>query len=82
MTISLPGSSKRGLASLLGRRKEEQTLKIQPKKKLEGHEVARLFDKQSRAAEAKPIKPAKLNDTEKQDRERLTNLRGALYSRD
>ena len=82
MTISLPGSSKRGLASLLGRKKTEQKVTIQPKKKLEGHEVARLFDKKSRAAEAKPVKPAKLNETEKQDRERLSSLRGALYSRD
>ncbi|MEL6839042.1 MAG: hypothetical protein AAFP85_07100 [Pseudomonadota bacterium] len=82
MTISLPGSSKRGLSSLLGRKKTEPGLKIEPKKKLEGHEVARLFDKKSRAAEAKPIKPAKLNETEKQDRERLSNLRGALYSGD
>ncbi|MEM9786850.1 MAG: hypothetical protein AAF801_10150 [Pseudomonadota bacterium] len=82
MTISLPGSSKRGLSSLLGRKKAEPGLKIEPKKKLEGHEVARLFDKKSRAAEAKPIKPAKLNETEKQDRERLSNLRGALYSGD
>ncbi|MEO0929780.1 MAG: hypothetical protein AAFY14_03890 [Pseudomonadota bacterium] len=65
-----------------GTQKTEPGLKIEPKKKLEGHEVARLFDKKSRAAEAKPIKPAKLNETEKQDRERLSNLRGALYSGD
>lgn len=82
MTISLPGSSKRGLSGLLGRKKTDTGIKIEPKKKLEGHEVARLFDKRSRAAEAKPLKPAKLNDGEKQDRERISSLRGALYSRD
>ncbi|MDX8348856.1 hypothetical protein SLH49_12785 [Cognatiyoonia sp. IB215446] len=82
MTISLPGSSKRSLSGLFGRKKAEAGTQVQPKKKLEGHEVARLFDKKSRAAEAKPVKPAKLNDTEKQDRERLSNLRGALYSQD
>ncbi len=82
MTISLPGSSKRGLSALLGRKKTEASAKVQPKKRLQGHEVARLFDKKSRAAEAKPAKPAKLNDGEKQDRERISSLRGALYSRD
>ena len=81
MTISLPGS-KRGLSSLLGRKKTDSGAKVQPSKKLAGHEVARLFDKKSRAADTKPIKPAKLNETEKQDRDRLANLRGALYSRD
>ena len=82
MTISLPGSSKRGLAGLLGRKNTDSGLKLEPKKKLEGREVARLFDKRSRAASAKQVQPAKLNDGEKQDRDRLSSLRGALYSRD
>lgn len=82
MTISLPGSSKRGLAGLLGRKSSDEGIKLEPKKKLEGHEVARLFDKKTRDAAAKPAVPAKLNDGEKQDRDRLSSLRGALYSRD
>ena len=82
MTISLPGSSKRGLSGLLGRKKNDAGLKLEAKKKLAGHEVARLFDKQNRPVDARKIKPAKLNDGEKQDRDRLTSLRGALYSRD
>ena len=82
MTISLPGSSKLGLGGLLGRKKTDAGLKLAPKKKLEGHEVARLFDKKSRAVASKPIAPAKLNAEEKADQGRISSLRGALYSSD
>ena len=81
MTISLPGS-KKGLTGLLGRKSRDQGVKVTPKRTLAGHEVAKLFNKQVRAAAAKPVKPAKLNDGEKQDRDRLSSLRGALYSED
>ncbi len=82
MTISLPGSKKSGLAGLLGRKSQDQGAKVAPRKKLDGQEVAKLFNKKARAAAAKPIKPAKLNDGEKQDRDRLGSLRGALYAKD
>lgn len=82
MTISLPGAKKGGLSGLLGRKSQDQGVKVTSRKKLAGHEVAKLFNKQSRAAAAKPVKPAKLNDGEKQDRDRLSSLRGALYSND
>ncbi len=83
MTIALPGSSKFGLSGLLGRksRKEEQTTKT-TEKKLQPHEVAKLFTQDMRADAEKRAKPAKLNDSEKQDRDRLSSLRGALYSKD
>ena len=82
MTISLPGSSKRGLSGLFGRKKTDSGITLAPKKKLEGREIARLFDKQTRAAAARPVKPAKLNEGEKQDQGRISRLRGALYSND
>ncbi|WP_341365974.1 hypothetical protein [Yoonia sp. BS5-3] len=82
MTISLPGSKKSGLAGLLGRKSQDEGTKVAPKKQLAGHEVAKLFNKSARTAAAKPVKPAKLNDYEKQDRERISSLRGALYSKD
>ena len=80
MTISLPGSGKRGLSSLLGRKAKTERGKPTAKKQLNGEQVARLFDKKARAA--KTVAPAKLNDSEKQDSARLSTLRGALYSDD
>ncbi len=81
MTIALPGSSKFGL---FGRKRrdtqKEATIKTQ--KPLRREEVAKLFTQDMRAAAAKNAKPAKLNDGEKQDRDRLSSLRGALYSKD
>jgi hypothetical protein len=82
MSISLPGSSKRGLAGLFGQKSRDEGKKVSPKKTLDGHEVAKLFDKATRAKVAQSSKPAKLNDGEKQDRDRLSSLRGALYSSD
>ncbi|WP_019955109.1 hypothetical protein [Yoonia vestfoldensis] len=81
MTISLPGSSKGGLARLLGRKKEADTPTL-AQKPLGRHEVAKLFKNKPGAAPANVVKPAKLNETEKQDVARLSNLRGALYSKD
>lgn len=82
MTISLPGSKKGGFSGILGRKGRDQGLKVTPKKPLDGADVAKLFNKEARAAVAKPVKPAKLNDGEKQDRDRISSLRGALYSND
>ena len=78
MTISLPGSSNRGLSGLLGRKKKLDSGKPAAKKQLNGEQVAKLFDKQARMV--KPAKPAKLNASEKHDRAQLSSLRGALYS--
>ncbi len=80
MTIALPGSSKFGL---LGRKRTAEKSKTTvTKKPLKPHEVARLFTNETRAESTRNAKPAKLNDGEKQDRDRLSNLRGALYSKD
>lgn len=78
MTISLPGSSKKGLSGLLRRKSAPLESKPRAKKQLNGTQVARLFDKEARTA--KPVKPAKLSDKEKRASAQLTNLRGALYS--
>jgi len=78
MTISIPGSKKRGLAGLLGRKKPETVVAPAAKKQLQGSQVAKLFDKRER--EKKPLRPAKLNANEKHDRAQLSSLRGALYS--
>lgn len=75
MTISLPGSSKKGL---FGRKSKPFVGPRKAKKQLDGNDVARLFDKDVR--NAKPVKPAKLSDTEKNAQAQLTNLRGALYA--
>ncbi|WP_439156541.1 hypothetical protein [Yoonia sp.] len=79
MTISLPNPSKLGLAGLLGkRRRDDKKIGVAPKR-LQPHEIAQRFSKTASSIEAKP---AKLSDAEKQDRARLSNLRGALYSKD
>ena len=75
MTISLPGSSKSGF---FGRKAKPSLGSSNSKKRLDGSQVARLFDKDAR--NAKPVKPAKLSDTEKSAQTQLTDLRGALYS--
>lgn len=78
MTISIPGSKKRGLSGLLARNKSETPTVRAAKKQLDGAQVAKLFNKSAR--EEKPIRPAKLNENEKYDRAQLSSLRGALYS--
>lgn len=80
MTISLPGSSGKGLSGLFKRKKIEKAVKPTSKRQLDGNQVAKLFDKTARTA--KPIKPAKLSETEMNARTQQTNLRGALYSND
>lgn len=80
MTISLPGSSKKGLRGLLNREKTSKTSKPTAKKQLDGSQVARLFDKEARSARL--AKPAKLSETEKNASEQLSSLRGVLYSKD
>ena len=78
MTISLPGSKKRGLAGLLGRKKT-QSAKPAAQKQLDPAQVAKLFQKGAEAP--KDLQPARLNAVEKQERDKLSTLRGALYSR-
>lgn len=80
MTISLPGSSGKGLTGLFKRKKSATLAKPTAKKQLDGTQVAKLFDKKARTAV--PVKPAKLSETEKNASAQLTNLRGALYSKD
>ncbi len=81
MTIALPSTTKRGLSGLLGRKRRETGVagtKTTAEKQLGRHEVAKLFTQDRKATVA--ATPAKLNDTEKKDRDRLNSLRGALYS--
>lgn len=78
MTISLPGSSKKSFSGLFGRKKSAQSAKPTAKKQLAGEQLAKLFDKQARAV--KPVRHAKLNESEKLESARLSSLRGALYS--
>ncbi|MEM8537019.1 MAG: hypothetical protein AAGF56_04070 [Pseudomonadota bacterium] len=79
MTISFPGSSRKGLGGLLGRKKKRELFEPTAKKQLGGEQVARLFDKRMRPAETKP---AKLNETEQEASAQQSSLRGALYSSD
>ena len=81
MTIALPGTTKRGLSGLLGRKRRETGMtgkKVTTEKQLGRHEVAKLFSQDRKTAVE--AKPAKLNESEKKDRDRLNSLRGALYS--
>ena len=78
MTISLPGSKKRGLAGLLGRKKT-QPGKPAAQKQLDPAQVAKLFKKDVDAPQ--DLQPARLNAVEIQERDKLSTLRGALYSR-
>ena len=78
MTISLPGSKKRGLAGLLGRKKVN-SIKPAAQKQLEAAQVAKLFKKE---VEPEPdLRPARLNAHEIKERDSLSDLRGALYRR-
>ena len=78
MTISLPGSKKRGLAGLLGR-KSSPTVKPVAKQQLDPAQVAKLFKKGEEPP--KVPQPARLNAVELQERDNLSTLRGALYAR-
>jgi hypothetical protein len=78
MTISLPGSKKRGLAGLLGR-KSVQSTKPAAQKQLDPAQVAKLFKKG--ADRAPEPQPERLNAAEKKERDNLSVLRGALYAR-
>lgn len=78
MTISLPGSSRKGLTGLFKRKSDTKNARPVAKKQLGGSDVAKLFDKKMRTAKA--TKPAKLSETEINASEQLSSLRGALYS--
>lgn len=79
MTISLPGSSRKGLTGLFKRKADTVSKRPTAKKQLGGSDLAKLFDKQARTA--KPVKPAKLSEGELNASEQLSSLRGALYSK-
>lgn len=79
MTISLPGSSKKGLSGLFKRKAEPKAARPTAKNQLDGQQLAKLFDKKARTA--KPVKPAKLSETEIDASKRLSSMRGALYSK-
>lgn len=79
MTISLPGSSRKGLTGLFKRNTEIAAKRPTAKKQLDGTQLAKLFDKQARTA--KPVKPAKLSEGELDASAQLSSLRGALYSK-
>lgn len=79
MTISLPGPSKLGFGALLGKKRSEGPRASAEAKPLNAREIAKRF---SKTAQVEAARPAKLNDAEKQDRARLSSLRGALYSKD
>ena len=78
MTTSVSGSKRRGLAGLLGRKKEQKTVQPTAKNQLDAAQVARLFDKSS--ASRPDLKPAALQLSEIHDRNEISTLRGALYS--
>ncbi|MBE0413928.1 hypothetical protein [Yoonia sp.] len=79
MTISLPDPSKIGLMGLLGKRRRDEIKLTAAPRPLKPHEIAKRFAKSGQPEQAKP---ARLSDAEKSDRARLSNLRGALYSKD
>ena len=79
MTISLPGSKKRGLSGLLGRKKTQTNTTAAAQKQLAGEQIAKLFNKAAR--EEKSFRPAKLSAVEKEERNEMSTLRGALYSK-
>ncbi|WP_333714853.1 hypothetical protein [Yoonia sp.] len=77
MTVSLPGSKKRGLGGLLGR-KDVRSTKPAARKQLDPAQIAKLFQKGHEPVE-KP-QPERLNAAEKKERDNLSVLRGALYA--
>jgi hypothetical protein len=80
MTIALPGSSKKGIGGLFGRKAKAETKKPTAEKQLSRQDVAKMFSSRPEAREV--VRPAKLNAGERQDRAELGSLRGALYSED
>ena len=80
MTIALPGSSKKGLGGLFGRKSKAVVKSPTAEKQLSAEQVAKMFSKGARPEVA--VNPRKLNESEKEDRAQLGNLRGALYSKD
>ena len=78
MTTSVSGSKRRGFAGLFGRKKVQETVEPTAKHQLDGSQVARLFDKTTAAAP--DLKPGALQLSEIHDRNKISTLRGALYS--
>lgn len=78
MTISLPGSSKKGIGGLFGRKSKTEKKSPTAEKQLSAQQIAQMFNKDVQVA--KEAQPTKLNASEKLDRDEMSSLRGALYS--
>ena len=79
MTTSLTGTPRRGLAGLFSRKKAQVVVQPTAKNQLNGAQIAKLFVKG--AAPKVEHDPTKLHLSEIKDRNEITALRGALYSR-
>ncbi|MDO6590750.1 MULTISPECIES: hypothetical protein [Rhodobacterales] len=80
MTIALPGSSKKGIGGLFGRKAKVEKKAPTAQKQLSRQDVAKMFSAKPEPREV--VKPARLNRLEREDRAELGSLRGALYSED
>lgn len=80
MTIALPPSGKSGIFAVFGR-KELRQKPPAVARPIAPHELARLFHKQDVKKGNLADVPARLNDNEQQDRDRLVALRRALYTK-
>lgn len=77
MTIALPGSSRRGLFGIFGRKSDKKDdHRPTATKKLSAEEVARLFNKSKQPSSI----TGALKPVEKMERAEMTDLRNALYS--
>lgn len=79
MTISLPGSSKKGLLGMFQKKTQAARARPTAKTQLKGAELAKLFDKQARSA--KPAKSDRLSESEIDASAQLSSLRSALYNK-
>jgi len=79
MTTSISGKPRRGLAGLFGRKKVQEAVEPTARHQLDGAQIARLFDKGS--ALKVEHDPKKLHLSEINDRNEISALRGALYSK-
>jgi len=79
MSVPLSGTPKRGLAGFFRRKKTQEPVKPTAQKQLNDAQLARLFDKKV-AGKPEP-KPAGLQVSEIHDRNNISVLRNALYSK-
>lgn len=81
MSIFTSRSKKGGFGGLFGSKKQVAAVKPTAQKQLDGAQLARLFDKSEQRKAASDLKPSGLQVTEIHDRNEMSALRGALYSR-